>query len=86
MNITPVGPGKDTYGTLGPLRREAVGGPNTAPKGEVTRHDASRKHDKTLVFRQTECQGGEKFKQAQTSDRSDHDTPKGSQMMSPRLL
>ena len=25
---TPVGPGKDTHGTLGPVRGEAVGGPN----------------------------------------------------------
>ena len=27
---TPVGPGKDTHGTLGPLQREAVGGPTPA--------------------------------------------------------
>ena len=25
-DVTPVGPGKDTHGTLGPLRRKAVGG------------------------------------------------------------
>ena len=51
--ITPVGPGKDTHGTLGPLRRKAVGGPNNAPKGEVTRHDALLEQDNRQVFRQT---------------------------------
>ena len=30
-----------------------VGGPNNAPKGEVTRHDASLKQDNRQVFRQT---------------------------------
>ena len=51
--ITPVGPGKDTHGTLGPVRGKAVGGPINAPMGEVTRHDASLKHDNRQVFRQT---------------------------------
>ena len=35
----PVGPGKDTHGRLGPLRRKAVGGPINAPQGEVTHND-----------------------------------------------
>ena len=30
--ITPVGPGKDTHGSLGPLRRKAVGGPTPTPQ------------------------------------------------------
>ena len=29
-DCTPVGPGKDTYGTLGPVRGKAVGGPTTS--------------------------------------------------------
>ena len=48
--ITPVGPGKDTHGTLVPVRGKAVGGPNNAPKGEVTRHDASLNHDNRQVL------------------------------------
>ena len=48
-----MGPGKDTHGTLGPVRGKAVGGPNNAPKGEVTRHDASLNHDNRQAFRQT---------------------------------
>ena len=51
--ITPVGPGKDTHGTLGPLRREAVGGPTTRPKGEASDNDAPHEHHKREVFRQT---------------------------------
>ena len=35
---------------------EAVGGPKNAPKGEVTRHDASPNQDNRQVFRQTETQ------------------------------
>ena len=31
---TQVGPGKYTHGTLGPLRREAVGGPINAPQAK----------------------------------------------------
>ena len=54
--ITPVGPGKDTHGTLGPVRGKAVGGPNNAPKGEVTRHDASLNHDNRQVLRQKESE------------------------------
>ena len=46
-----MGPGKDTHGTLGPLRRKAVRGPNSAPEGEVTRYDASPKEDDRQVFR-----------------------------------
>ena len=37
-----------------PLRRKAVGGPNNAPRGEVTRYDASLKQDNRQVFRQTQ--------------------------------
>ena len=36
-----MGPGKDTHGTLGPLRRKAVGGPINAPQGEVTHNDGA---------------------------------------------
>ena len=53
MSHHPVVRGKDTHGTLGPVRGKAVGGPNKAPKGEVTRHDASLNHDNRQVFRQT---------------------------------
>ena len=42
---TPVGPGKDTHGTLGPLRREAVGGPTTSHN--ATRHNKNT--DKSRV-------------------------------------
>ena len=51
--ITPVGPVKDTHDTLGPLRREAVGGPTTRPKGEASDNDAPQEHHKREVFRQT---------------------------------
>ena len=52
---TPVGPGKDTHGTLEPLQREAVSGPTTnATKGKSRCNDASPKHSKTPVLRQTE--------------------------------
>ena len=40
-------PARDTHGTLGPLRRKAGGGPNNAPKGEVTRHDAHHSNKTT---------------------------------------
>ena len=36
-----MGPGKDTHGTLVPLRRKAVGGPINAPQGEVTHNDGA---------------------------------------------
>ena len=48
-----MGPGKDTHGTLGPLRRNAVGGPINAPQGEVTHNDGALKRDNRQVFRQT---------------------------------
>ena len=51
--ITPVCPGKDTHGTLVPLRRKAVSGPNNAPTIEVTRCDASLNQVDRQVFRQT---------------------------------
>ena len=51
--ITPVGPGGDTHGTLGPLRRKAVGGPINARQGEVTHDDGALKRDNRQVFRQT---------------------------------
>ena len=51
--ITPVGPGKDTHGTLGPSRRKAVGGPINAPQGEVTHNDGALRRDKRHVTRQT---------------------------------
>ena len=47
------GPGKDTHGTLGPLRRMAVGGPINAPQGEVTHNNGARRRDKRRLFRQT---------------------------------
>ena len=50
---TSVGHGKDHQCTVGPLRREAVGGPNNVPKCGVTRYDASFKQDNRKVFRQT---------------------------------
>ena len=53
MGHHPVGPGKDTHGTLGPLRREAVGGPINAPWGEVTHNDGALRRDKRHIFRQT---------------------------------
>ena len=40
-----MGLGKETHGTLGPARGKAVGGPNNALQGEVTRRDASLNHD-----------------------------------------
>ena len=49
-----MGPGKDTHGTLGPLRRKAVGGPINASQGEVTHNDGALKRDNRQVFRQTE--------------------------------
>ena len=44
------------HGTLGPLRREAVGGPTTGPKCEAANNAAPREHHKREVFRQTECE------------------------------
>ena len=49
-----LGPVKDPNGTLGPLRRKAMGGTINAPQGEVTHNDGSLKRDKRQVFRQTE--------------------------------
>ena len=51
-----MGPGKDTHGTLGPLRRKAVGGPINAPQGEVTHNDGALKRDNRQVFRQTKSE------------------------------
>ena len=48
-----MGPSKDTHGTLGPLRRKAVGGPINAPQGEVTHNDGALRHDNRQVLRQT---------------------------------
>ena len=48
-----MGPGKDTHGTLGPLRWKAVVGPINAPQGEVTHNDGALKRDNRQVFRQT---------------------------------
>ena len=49
-----VGLGKDTHGTLGLLQREAVGGPTPTPQLTKSRcNDASPKHSKTPVLRQT---------------------------------
>ena len=54
MSRHPVGPGKDTHGTLGPFRRKAVRGPiNEPPQGEVTHNDGALRCDKRQVFRQT---------------------------------
>ena len=47
--ITPVG---SRY--TGAVTTEGRGWPDQRPKGEVTRHDASLKHDNRQVFRQTE--------------------------------
>ena len=43
--------GKDTHGTLGPFRREAVCGPTTRPKGEASDNDAPQEHHEREVFR-----------------------------------
>ena len=52
--LVPVGPGKDTHGTLGPLRRKAVGGPTPTPEMAKSRcNDASPRQHNTHVFRQT---------------------------------
>ena len=51
-----MGPGKDSHGTLGPLRRKAVGGPINAPQGEVTHNDGALKRDNRQVFRQTQLE------------------------------
>ena len=51
--ITPVGPGKDTHGTLGPSRRKAVGGPTPTPQKAKSRcNDALPRQNNTHVFRQ----------------------------------
>ena len=44
-----MGPGKDTHGTLGPVRGKAVGGPINAPQGEVTHSDGALKRDNRQV-------------------------------------
>ena len=44
-----MGPGKDTHGTLGPVRGKAVGGPINAPQGEVTHNDGAVKRDNRQV-------------------------------------
>ena len=50
---TPVGPGKDTHGTLGPERRRGRGWPTPTPKrAKCTCHDAYSRQ----VFRQTDHQ------------------------------
>ena len=49
-----MGPGKDTHGTLGPLR--PVGGPINAPQDKVTHNDGALKRDNRQVFRQTEIE------------------------------
>ena len=52
---TPVGPGKDTHGTLGPGQRGGRGWPDINDTNVKSRcNDASLKHSKTPVFRQTE--------------------------------
>ena len=49
-----MGPGNDTHGALGPLRRKAVGGPTPTPQMEKSRcDDASPRQHNTHVFRQT---------------------------------
>ena len=43
IGSTPVGPGKDTHGTQGPVRGEAVGGATTALRRDWTR---PQRHDR----------------------------------------
>ena len=43
IGSTPVGPGKDTRGTQGPVRGEVVGGPTTALRRDYTR---PQRHDR----------------------------------------
>ena len=51
---TPVGPGKDTHGTLGPEQRGCRGWPHTnAQRAKYHLNDAYSRQYKTQVFRQT---------------------------------
>ena len=52
---TPVGPGKDTHGTLGPGQWGGRGWPDINDTNVKSKcNDASLKHSKTPVLRQTE--------------------------------
>ena len=48
---TPVGPGKDTHGTLGPVRGKAVGGPTNASR-DTTAQDHKTGLE-SIVFAET---------------------------------
>ena len=54
IGSTPVGPGKDTRGTMGPEQRGSRGWPDTnATKAKSRFNDASPRQSNTHVFRQT---------------------------------
>ena len=55
MSHHPSGSWQGHHGTLGPSRREAVGGPTTRPKCEAANNAAPREHQNREVFRQTDC-------------------------------
>ena len=72
-----MGPGKDTHGTLGPIRRKAVGGPTPTPRKAKSRcNDASPRQPKTHVFRQTDQAINRKTRKTRVKFRADSDSVK----------